>query len=39
MDGFEATLPMDESALAMPAGAAPDAHVFEGHLELQGESL
>jgi hypothetical protein len=28
---------VDESALSVPANAAPPAHVFEGHLELLGE--
>ena len=36
-DGFEAVSPVDESALTMPANAAPAAHVFEGRLELLGE--
>ena len=29
--------PVDESAIAMPVGAAPAEHVFEGRLELIGE--
>ncbi len=37
MYGFEAASPIDESAMAMPAGAAPAAHTFEGRLELVGE--
>jgi hypothetical protein len=36
-NGFEATSPVDESALTWPVGAAPAAHVFEGRLELLGE--
>lgn len=31
------TAPVAESALAMPAGAAPAAHRFEGRLELLGQ--
>jgi hypothetical protein len=37
MNGFEAASPVDESAMAMPAGAAPATHTFEGRLELVGE--
>ncbi len=36
-NGFKATSPVDESALAPPSGAAPAAHIFEGRLELAGE--
>ncbi len=36
--GFAFASPVDESALAMPAGAAPPAHFFEGRLELLGEA-
>ena len=37
VNGFTADSPLDESALAMPAGANPPAHVFEGRLELLDE--
>ena len=37
LNGSEAASPVDESALAVPAGAAPGAHIFEGRLELVGE--
>jgi inosine-uridine nucleoside N-ribohydrolase len=37
MDGFEASSPVDESVLALPANAAPAQHSFEGRLELLGE--
>jgi Tol biopolymer transport system component len=37
LHGFVATAPVDESALARPADAAPATHVFEGRLELFGE--
>ncbi len=37
MDGFEATSPLAEEALALPDDAAPSQHVFEGRLELVGE--
>ena len=37
MNGFDAVSPIDETALSLPADAAPAAHTFEGHLELQGE--
>jgi hypothetical protein len=37
-NGFEAEAPVDNAALAVPEGAAPPAHVFEGRLELFGEA-
>ncbi|MBN1137581.1 MAG: serine hydrolase, partial [Anaerolineae bacterium] len=37
MNGFNAASPVDERALAIPAGAAPPTHIFEGRLELVGE--
>jgi hypothetical protein len=37
MNGFEATSPVDEGALTMPAGADLAEYVFEGWLELIGE--
>jgi hypothetical protein len=37
MNGFDFDSPVDESALSLPAGAAPPAHIFEGRLELIGE--
>ena len=37
INGFDATSPVDESALIPPAGAAPAAHTFEGRLELLDE--
>lgn len=37
MDGFKAISPVNESALAMPANAAPAQYFFEGRLELLGE--
>ncbi|MBN2549831.1 MAG: hypothetical protein JXB15_11775 [Anaerolineales bacterium] len=37
LNGFMAVAPVEESALAMPANAAPAAHVFEGRLELLNE--
>jgi hypothetical protein len=36
-NGFTFDGPLDESALILPAGAAPPAHAFEGRLELLGE--
>jgi hypothetical protein len=38
MGGFEAGSPVDNTALALSAEAAPASHVFEGRLELRGES-
>jgi CubicO group peptidase (beta-lactamase class C family) len=38
LNGFAFDNPLDESALTPPAGAAPAAYVFEGRLELLGES-
>ncbi len=38
LNGFDAASPVDESALTKPANAAPAAHVFEGRLELLGET-
>lgn len=37
MNGFAATSPVDESALAVPANAASPDQIFEGRLELFGE--
>jgi hypothetical protein len=37
MNGFDHGSPVDESALTLPADAAPAAHSFEGRLELRGE--
>ena len=37
MNGFEYSSPLDEQALAMPGGAAPPAHTFEGRLVLSGQ--
>jgi len=37
MNGFEAASPVDESALTIPANAAPAVHMFKGRLELLGE--
>ena len=37
LNGFEASSPVDETALTMPANAAAAVHVFEGRLELLGE--
>jgi hypothetical protein len=37
VDGFDSTLPVDESALTPPKNAVPAAHTFEGRLELLGE--
>ncbi len=37
MSGFDPTSPVDERALAMPDGAAPPSHFFEGRLVLLGE--
>ena len=34
MTGFAANSPVEESAIAVPAEAAPPAHIFEGRLEL-----
>jgi hypothetical protein len=36
--GFEADSPVDDAALALPVGAAPPSHVFEGRLELLDEA-
>ncbi|MFZ0492075.1 MAG: serine hydrolase domain-containing protein [Acidimicrobiia bacterium] len=36
--GFEADSPVDDAALALPVGAAPPSHVFEGRLEMLGEA-
>jgi CubicO group peptidase (beta-lactamase class C family) len=38
MNGFKTKSPVDESALTIPAEAASPKHVFEGRLELVGES-
>jgi hypothetical protein len=38
MQGIGPPSPVDESALAMPAGAADPAHTFEGRLALIGEA-
>ena len=38
MNGFAVASPVDESALTLPADAAPPTHVFEGRLELLGEA-
>jgi hypothetical protein len=35
--GFISASPVDETALTIPKGAAPPAHIFEGRLELIGE--
>jgi len=37
MNGFVASSPVDNAALALPAQAAPPEHSFEGRLELLGE--
>lgn len=37
MNGFDSRSPVDETALVLPAGAAPPTHVFAGRLELHGE--
>ncbi len=37
LNGPAPTSPVDDGALALPAGAAPPAHTFEGRLELHGE--
>jgi CubicO group peptidase (beta-lactamase class C family) len=37
INGFDATSPVDEAALTIPADAAPPEHIFEGRLELHGE--
>jgi hypothetical protein len=38
MNGFDATSPVDGSALALPDDAAHPEHPFEGRLELLGEA-
>lgn len=38
MSGFDSSAPVDDGALAMPDEAALPEHVFEGRLELIGES-
>ncbi len=38
MNGFAAAAPVNESALAMPTGAAPARYIFAGRLELIGEN-
>ena len=38
MNGFDANAPVDDGALAIPGAAALPGHVFEGRLELIGES-
>jgi hypothetical protein len=38
LEGFKADSPLAEAALAMPPGAAPPQHTFEGRLELKGEA-
>jgi hypothetical protein len=37
MGGFDPGSPVDEGAFAMPDGASPSVHTFEGRLELLGE--
>ncbi len=37
MNGFDANSPVEDSALALPDGAASSEHIFEGRLELLGE--
>jgi hypothetical protein len=37
-EGFQADSPVDDAALALPVGAAPPSHVFEGRLELLDEA-
>ena len=38
LNGFSYTSPIDETALALPAEAAPPAQLFEGNLILQDEA-
>ncbi len=38
MNGFDYFSPVDDGAFALPDGAAPAEHVFEGRLELIGEA-
>ncbi len=38
MNGFDYDSPVDDGAFAMPDGAFPSDHVFEGRLELVGEA-
>ncbi|MGD8753691.1 MAG: hypothetical protein PVG14_19840, partial [Anaerolineales bacterium] len=37
LNGFDHNSPVDEVALALPIGASPPAHIFEGRLELHDE--